>query len=586
MKQLYCFYLLFFFAFSSLAQTDSETLLNQGVERYSQGNYQQAIVLFKKTIATSDKEKDKIIIGKATNNMANAYSQIGKSELALQYYLKAIDQFGEVKDTFNIAKSTKNIGALYSEQKEFDKALQHYQKALTLAQKINNLALVADCYNNMGVVYEQQNKLDQAIEVYTKALNLYRELKSEERESMVLNNLAIVWKNLNDYPKAIAYYNQAIALSEKVGDQFMVAANQNNLGNVYILTGDYQKSFDLCLLANTNAKKIDAKEIIIESYDGLATASEKLKKYQEALYYRKLYQEEKDSYINVQRSEQLVSMQVKYETAQKEAEIKIKNLEIKEKQLQITKRNYWIFSILLFLVGGILFFFNWKTKQKLKNQLIKDTAIRETEEQERIRIAKDIHDDLGSGLSKIKFLSEIIHQKTTTQPDVQTSSEAVKETANKMIENMRDLIWALNPENTTLANLIARMREYTTDYVEDYPMEVNYDFPENIPQTAISKESHRELFMVIKESLNNIVKHSNATRIHFAIVLDAKQIRITIKDNGQGFSTETKSSGNGLRNMQSRLTQIGGKIDIESNTNQGTSIDLVLPLSKILTRKL
>lgn len=582
MKQLYCFYLLFFFGFNAWTQNATETLLDKGVEQYGKGNFQEAIVTFQKVIATGDKEKDKISIGKAINNIANSYSQIGKSELALAYYLKAIKHFTALNDTFNIAKSTKNIGTLYSEQKEFEKALTHYQTALDLALKINDLPLIADCYNNMGVVYEQQNKLDKAIEVYTKALHLYRELKSEKRESMVLNNLAIVWKNLNDYPKAIAYYNQAIVLSEKVGDQFMVAANQNNLGNVYVLTGEYQKSFDLCLLANTNAKKIDAKEIIIESYDGLATASEKLKKYQEALQYRKLYQEEKDSYINVQRSEQLVSMQVKYETAQKEAEIKIKNLEIKEKELQIDNRNYWIFYILFSLVVGILFFFNWKTKQKLKNQLIKDTAIRETEEQERIRIAKDIHDDLGSGLSKIKFLSEIIHQKTTQQPEVQTSSEAVKETANKMIENMRDLIWALNPENTTLANLIARMREYTTDYLEDYPMEVNYDFPENIPQTTISKESHRELFMVIKESLNNIVKHSNATLIHFAIHLDDKQIRLTIKDNGQGFSIDTKNIGNGLRNMQSRLNQIGGKIDIDGKVNQGTTIDLTLPLNKIV----
>lgn len=582
MKKVFYLYFLIFLGFHLVAQNSSELHLNKGVEQYSKGNYEEAIVLFKKAIETSVLEKDKITIGKATNNIANSYSQIGKSELALKYYLKAIDYFNEVKDTFNSAKSTKNIGALYSEQKEFEKALGYYQTALSLAQKINDIPLLADCYNNMGVVYEQENNLKKAIEVYTKALSLYRGLQSEERESMVLNNLAIVWKNLNDYPKAINYYNQAITLSQKVGDQFMVAANQNNLGNVYVLTGEYQKSFDLCLLANTTAKKIGAKEIIIGSYDGLATASEKLKNYEEALSYRKLYEEEKDSYINLERSEQLVSMQVKYETAQKEAAIKIKNLEIKEKQLQITNRNYWIFSILLFLVVAILFLLHWKSKQKLKNQIIKDKAIRETEEQERIRIAKDIHDDLGSGLSKIKFLSEIIHQKTTQQPDVQTSSQAVKETANKMIENMRDLIWALNPENTTLANLIARMREYTTDYLEDYPIEVHYDLPENIPQTAISKESHRELFMVIKESLNNIVKHSNATLILFSILLDAKQIRLTIKDNGQGFSTDSKSLGNGLRNMQSRLTQIGGKIEIESKINQGTSVDLVLPLSKIV----
>lgn len=217
----------------------------------------------------------------------------------------------------------------------------------------------------------------------------------------------------------------------------------------------------------------------------------------------------------------------------------------------------------------------------MKNQLIKEKIIRETEEQERLRIAKDIHDDLGSGLSKINFLSEIIFEKAEHLPDIRNSSESVKETAKKMIENMRDLIWALNSDNTTIANLVARMREYTTDYLEDFSIELKYSFPDKLPQTAITKESHRELFMVVKETLNNIAKHSKATAVFFKIEITALNLKLSIKDNGIGFD-DTNKKGNGLRNMKSRLEAIGGTFDIISEKDLGTEISVTVPLQKIV----
>jgi signal transduction histidine kinase len=369
----------------------------------------------------------------------------------------------------------------------------------------------------------------------------------------------------------------------------MVAANQNNLGNVFALIGDYIKSLELCKLANENAKAIDAKEVIIESYDGISTAYEKLNQYTEAIKFRKLYELEKDTFLNKERSGQLVEMHIKYETQKKVDEIKllnqegkIRNLKIKEQEFLITKKNHQMTAFLLFVIGLIVIAYFWKKSQKLKNMLVNEKIIRETEELERLRIAKDIHDDLGSGLAKINFLSEIILQKTEHLPEIRNNSEAVKDTAKKMIENMRDLIWALNPDNTTIANLLARMREYSTDYLEDYPIEIQNYFPDNLPQTAITKEAHRELFMVVKESLNNIAKHAKATKVFFTAKIALDYLILSIKDNGVGFNVDTDKKGNGLRNMQSRLESIEGICTIISNNANGTEINFTVPLRKII----
>lgn len=594
MTKNYLLFVLIFFSSLlcySKQQQAMDGLLLDGAKAYSNGKYQEAILIFQKCILTSNKTGNKESLSKIYNDLGNSYSKTGKSEEALKNYLLSIAASNQRKDSLSVAKSYKNIGALYSEQKDFVTAMDYYKNAFSLANKIKNPPLMADCLNNMGVIYEQQFKYSKALDTYSNALQIYKSQGDENKISMVFNNLAIVYKYLKNYPKAIQNYEAALQLSEKLNDKFMVAANQNNLGNVYDLTGNYQKSLELCTLAYVNSRAIDAKEIIIESCDGIATAYEKLKQYPNAIKFRKLYEYEKDNFINKQRASLLAEKQVKYETEKKINEIKflqqegkIKELKIKEQNYQLTRRNQLLIVFLLVLSGLISIGYFFKVQRKLKAQLVKEKIIWETEEHERLRFAKDIHDDLGSGLSKINFLSEIIFQKTAHLPEVKKSSEAVKETATKMIENMRDLIWALNPENTTLDNLIARIREYTTDYIEDFPIELASSFPDTLPKIAISKESHRELFMVVKEILNNISKHSMATELFFGLVLTEDNMMITFKDNGIGFDCKTITYGNGLKNMKSRITTIGGKFEILCEKGEGTLVTITVLLKDIIKK--
>lgn len=590
-KKYFLFFLIFFSSYLcvSMQENTFDSLLLDGTKAYSNGNYEQSILVFKKCILISNTSGNKESLSKVYNDLGNSYSKTGKSEEALKNYLLSIANSNQRKDSLSIAQSYKNIGALYSEQKDFITAMGYYENAFSLAKKIKNPALMADCLNNMGVIYEQQLKYKKALDVYSHALQIYKSQGDENKISMVLNNLAIVYKYLKNYPKAIQNYESALQLSEKLNDKFMVAANQNNLGNVYALTGNHEKSLELCTLAYANSRAIDAKEIIIESCDGIATAYEKLKQYPNAIKFRKLYEFEKDNFINKQRTSLLAEKQVKYETEKKVSEIKflqqegkIKELKIKEQNFQLIRRNQLIIVFLLLLSGLISIGYFFKVQRKLKAQIVKEKIIWETEEHERLRFAKDIHDDLGSGLSKINFLSEIIFQKTAHLPEIKKSSEAVKETATKMIENMRDLIWALNPENTTLDNLIARIREYTTDYIEDFPIELTSSFPDNLPKIVISKESHRELFMVVKEILNNITKHSKATEVCFGLVLTEDNMTITFKDNGIGFDCKTISYGNGLKNMKNRITTIGGKFEIICEKGEGTLVTVSVLLKDII----
>ena len=203
-------------------------------------------------------------------------------------------------------------------------------------------------------------------------------------------------------------------------------------------------------------------------------------------------------------------------------------------------------------------------------------AILQTEENERIRIAKDIHDDLGSGLSKIKFLSEIISSKASQIPEINTSIKAISETSVSLVENMRDLIWALNPENTSLQSLVARMREYASDYLHDFPVELNVDITENFSDKKITKEAHRNLFFIVKECLQNIVKHSNASLVTMKVHINDNNFNVTIKDNGKGLPETGSDKGNGLRNIKQRAEMIGGSAELKSGG--GLSLTVTVPI--------
>ncbi|MBS1534680.1 MAG: tetratricopeptide repeat protein [Bacteroidetes bacterium] len=583
--------LLVFLPILSWAQpkTELDRLFDQGIAHYNQGEYNQAASAFEQARQLAKKQNNTKLFGKANNNLGNVYSLMGQSEKALSHYLSAMEISRQLHDTLVLAKTIKNIGALYEEQKDFKTAMQYYRQALDLASRKKDQALIADCLNNQGVVYEQLQQYEKALEVYDKSLSIYRQLKDFSRVALALNNSAIVEKYLKHYPESVSKYQESLALSERNNDRFMVAATQNNLGNVYQLMGNSRKALEWCLKASQNAKAINAPEILIETYDGIALAYEKLGLWPQAVQYRKWYEAEKDRFINANRSSQLIEMQTKYETKKKEDEIvllrqqeKIKNLELSEKQSKIERRNVLLIVNVLLLLGLVVLAYFWRSRQKLQDSLNRERLVRETEELERLRIAKDIHDDLGSGLSKINFLSELISKETAVPFEVKNYSQAVRETSVRMIENMRDLIWALNPENTTLANLISRMREYASDYLEDYQIQITYQIPDDLPQTCISKESHRGLFMIVKETLNNIGKYAQATEVQFKVVLHPETLQLLIRDNGIGFDAGNAENGNGLRNMKSRVEALDGSFKLQSNIGEGTQIEVQIALKKII----
>ena len=238
----------------------------------------------------------------------------------------------------------------------------------------------------------------------------------------------------------------------------------------------------------------------------------------------------------------------------------------------------WWFTTFFWLaivgsVGGTIRFIEIKKLKKKIEHLEQERAL----ERERIRISQDMHDEVGSSLTEISILSEILKKNISKPNEVETHLRNISDRSAEVIENIGQIIWAINPRNDPLDNLVAYLRLYTADYLRKMGIKFHFEIPDIIPVYHFSAEVRRNIFLVLKEALHNIVKHSNATEVQVGVEFLEENMKIIIKDNGKGFLIDRNSgSGNGLINMQKRIENIGGKFNIESEPMLGTSITVVV----------
>ena len=542
--------------------------------------YDSALRLLKTTTADT-------LWAKAYNGLGNNYKITGDYTAALKNLFKALAVYEKKQDKIGICNVHAGLGEVYFQKDNLGDAKKHLTIAMnTLAHDKSNQAYLSAAHI-LANVYGMSGDFDSALKIDEVGIKITDSINNPKIKSSFLDNKANCFLFSNRLDSAQYYFNECLKIDLAGGNKKQLADTYSNLGELFLMKNNFAKAEEYALKSVGVLKSIDGKPNLGKSYGILTEIYTKQRKFEKALEIQKLQFENKSQMINLKKEASEAEYKIVYETQKKENKIqflqeeeKIKELKIKQQHYQIERRNFLIVFFILLIGVLIGVGYLWRSKQKLRDKIRKNKIIQKTEEQIRLKMAKDIHDDLGSGLSKINFLSEIISQKTKDIPEIISSSESIRETSKSMIDNMRDLIWALNPENTTLSNFIARIREYTTDYVEDYSIETQYDIPENIAPTPIKNEMHRALFLVVKETINNIAKHSKATKIEFSAHISPEYLTLTIQDNGVGFE-DSNTNGNGLKNIKSRIEDIGGKLTIESTIGAGTTVIIKIKLDKI-----
>jgi signal transduction histidine kinase/ligand-binding sensor domain-containing protein len=249
---------------------------------------------------------------------------------------------------------------------------------------------------------------------------------------------------------------------------------------------------------------------------------------------------------------------------------------------------WWFKTVLIATVCGVLALaVTLLLRHRHRLELERLARVHEME-RERTRIARDMHDEIGSKLARISFLSEIAkgESKRPNQPD--GTVESLSKTARELLQSLDRMLWAVNPRNDSLERLSAYLNRYAAEYFQNTPVRCRLAFPENLPPVQLSAETRHNIFLAFEEALANTLKHSAATEVNAQLTCHNGSIEISIADNGRGFSVKTqtemaaKMAGGhlGLSGMSDRLHSVGGECQITSSPGSGTLVKFLLPICK------
>ena len=202
-------------------------------------------------------------------------------------------------------------------------------------------------------------------------------------------------------------------------------------------------------------------------------------------------------------------------------------------------------------------------------------------EEERSRIARDLHDDLGATLTQIRFLSALESRDALVPETSRGRMGQVSEKSREMVTSLDEIIWAVNPANDSLPSLATYLCQFAEEFFHPTPIRCRLDVDDSLPPVALTSEVRHHLYLVVREALNNIVKHSQATEVWLRIQWRDHGLAIALEDNGCGFAhLSTVTTGDGLSNMRSRLERIGGRFECQTQPGAGTICRIWLPLDQ------
>jgi ligand-binding sensor domain-containing protein/two-component sensor histidine kinase len=232
-------------------------------------------------------------------------------------------------------------------------------------------------------------------------------------------------------------------------------------------------------------------------------------------------------------------------------------------------RTWWFMTLIVLLIAAAIYGLHRMRVNRLLDM-----------EKVRTRIARDLHDDMGSTLSTINILSEMAKMKVAS--DSQKTGEyliKISDNSTRMMEAMDDIVWSINPMNDSMQRITARMREFATGVLEAKNIDFSFRVDEQVKDLKLDMEARRDLFLIFKEAVNNLAKYSQCKQASIDLFIQKGKLFLKIQDNGIGFKADEADSGNGLINMKKRAQSLKGQLSIDSKPQAGTRILLEVPLT-------
>lgn len=550
-------------------------------EQFNFSNPTATITVAQKAIDLAATKNDSVSIALIIRNKGLAYSSTGKRDTGILHYLQAANIFERHNAKPEQASVYNLIARMHRKNQEHEKALFYYDMAMKIYENLKDKDGIATINNESGVVYEYMGNYDEAIRRYKASLAYRKESKDSIGLAYSLSFLGGSYFYKNETALSESYHKQALAIRERIKDSFALAYNYADLGYLYKQLKRYPESVQNYNKAIEIGKANNILDILKSCYEDVADVYSATGNYKMAYESNELHNKIKDSLFGIEKAKQIQLLSTQYETAKKEQRIA-------EQQLQINKRNYWIAGIsgLLILLSllGYSYYKRYKLKQQsklqqevLKQQELATKAVLEAEENERKRIAAELHDGVGQMMSAAKMNLSAMENEIAFNNDSQKRAyEKALSLVDESCKEVRTVSHNMMPNALIKAGLASAVRDFI-DKIDDRVIKVDL-YTEGLKE-RIDSNTETVLYRVIQECVNNTIKHAKANHLDISIIKDNEGISITIEDNGKGFNTSdtSKFEGIGLKNILSRINYLKGEIEWNSAPGKGTLVSIHIP---------
>ncbi len=611
-----------------LQQAQQKTILNQ---------YDESEVLIKDAIRYFELDNDINYQGYAYNELGFLADRKGLYDDAMMYNMKAVKLFDEAGNLKESANSTGNLAIVYYRLGQTDKALTMFHESAKVRNRIGDIKGLAAIYGNIATVYLSVN-LDSAEKYYSLQLQNATLSGVKLNIAQAYVNKSMLLERMGLYESALENEEKAVGLYSEIGENSKLGFRYAALALLFQHIGDTAKAEDSFSKARKIGIEWKNKPVMQNYYRQQSIYYKNKGDWRKAYNSIETYYLYRDSLSNEKTSARIAELETQYEVEKKNSRIEVLEanarihelemyhqqteayrnmLEIKNKQQaivlltkdkehnsellekkelalenarqqlllehqkqQITEQDIEKEKLVRHIIAGfsftalltILFLFSrFRLKRKLeeKNRILK---IRDN-------ISRDLHDEVGSTLSSINLLS-IVSRKALQQGG-EKADEMLEliENQSKAIQNrISDIVWAIRPENERIENMEIRMREFIAQTLEAANIKTRFNFDRKLDNVTLSYEVRKNMMLIYKEAVNNIIKHSGASQAEIELSCENGLIVLSVSDNGVGVkSVGNSKSGLGLKSIEQRSKEIGGICNVISSED-GTKVVLKCPI--------
>jgi signal transduction histidine kinase len=558
-----------------------------------QSRYDSGLVLNLRSVEIARELKDSLLLGKALFNTGTSCRLLLKYDQAIQFYDEGRKVFESNNDSLLAARSYDILQLLYYNIDDYDKGIEYGEKSVKLLRTADDSVWLGTALNNLGMTYLKKKMYDKAELVFGEAMKIGERTGNSNVIASQMLNMGELDLQLGKYEKLKTFFSRALELFTQLqSDEGMVIALRG-LSIYHFYRKEFIKARDYGLQSLEIANRAN---LLIEKKKTLETLSHVSFALHDVITgdkYLRTVNALSDTVISERIRKTVLEMESRFETRQKESRIRQLESDTRIKELTISRKNVFNYILIgglgALLLISLLFFRNYRQKQKLQQKRITELetekqlaameAVLKGEEQERTRLAKDLHDGLGGMLSGIKYSLNTMKGNLIMTPDNAQAFERSMDMLDSSIKEMRRVAHNMMPEALVKFGLDTALKDFCNDINQSGALKVNYQSI-GLSDNVIDQTTAITVYRIVQELLNNTMKHAAARNAIVQVSKSNGLLAVEVEDDGKGFDAGIlkKVKGIGWDNIQHRVEFLKGKVDVNSQPGKGTSVHFEINL--------